>query len=208
MRKSLAIAAVLASILATGALVDRPDPGVHSGHGRAPDATEAAAIVRQAAFVRGSEFRAECRSSHRANNDPIVFPNQTGVSHIHEFFGNTSTNASSTLQSLRLGGTNCAPIADKAAYWVPTLYKNGVAVAPERVTVYYQGITDPTRAVPHPQGLKYVVGNSGATSPDQNPAARWSCVGFPESSRDFLSCPAGSKLETYLDFPKIGRAHV
>jgi hypothetical protein len=175
---------------------------MHAGHGYVPSEQQIRAIEAQAAEpVRGSEFLAECLSSHRQGDDPIVFPNQAGVSHIHEFFGNRTTNASSTLQSLKAGGTNCNPAADKAAYWVPTLYKNGNPVAPERVTIYYQGITHPERAVAHPQGLRYVVGNSAATNPDQNPSARWSCVGRPESSRDFMNCPAGSKLETYLDFP-------
>ena len=174
----------------------------HAGHGHTPDAREAAAIQEQLdAPLRGSEFRANCASSHRRGDDPIVFPNQPGVSHIHEFFGNRTTNAASTLQSLRLGTTNCDPQPDKSAYWVPTLYKNGVAVAPESVIIYYQGITQHQLAVAHPQGLRYVVGNSAATSPDQNPSARWSCVGYTESSRDFRNCPAGSKLETYLDFP-------
>lgn len=214
LRRAMTATAVMAALVVTGALVVKGQEraqaasgtaaahSIHSGHAQAPDAAEAAAIVaQQAAPVRGSEFRAECNPTSRAGNDPIVFPNQPNVSHNHQFFGNTSTSASSTLQSLRLGGTSCSPIADKAAYWVPTLYKNGVAVAPERVTIYYQGITAPTRAVPHQQGLKYVIGNSGATSPDQNPAARWSCLGFSESSRDFLNCPPGSKLQNYLDFP-------
>lgn len=193
----LAIAACL-----TTAVIGNAETIDHSGHGGAPSDDQAAAMVaQQAAPLRGSEFRAECRSSHRRGDDPIVFPGRAGVSHIHEFFGNTTTDAHSTLQSLRLGGTNCDPVSDKSAYWVPTLYQNGTPVAPERVTIYYQGITDHTRAVAHPQGLRYVIGNALATSPDQNPAARWSCVGYPESSRDFRSCPAGSKLENYLDFP-------
>jgi hypothetical protein len=194
---SLAIAAYL-----TTAVISNAETVDHSGHGGAPSDDQAAAMVaQQAAPVRGSEFRAECRSSHRSGDDPIVVPGRAGVSHIHEFFGNSTTDAHSTLQSLRLGGTNCDPVSDKSAYWVPTLYQNGTPVAPERVTIYYQGITDHTRAVAHPQGLRYVIGNALATSADQNPAARWSCVGYPESSRDFRSCPAGSKLENYLDFP-------
>lgn len=191
-------AAVLltASVVAGGSTVD------HLAHGQAPNAEQAAAMVaQQRAPVRGSEFRAECRSSHRAGNDPIVFPGQTGVSHIHEFFGNRTTNANSTLQSLRLGTTNCDPNVDLSAYWTPTLYQNGQPVPPERVTVYYQGITDHQRAVAPPQGLRYVIGNAQATSPDQNPAARWSCVGLPASGRDFPTCPPGTKLENYLDFP-------
>lgn len=151
--------------------------------------------------LRGSEFRADCASKGRAGDDPIVKYGQPGASHIHEFFGNTGTDAYSTLQSLSSGGTNCDPVTDLSAYWVPTLYRYGVPVAPEHVTIYYQGITDPQNAQPYPPGLKIVVGNAMATSPDQNPSARWSCVGYPESSRDFMNCPPGSKLETYLDFP-------
>ncbi|MFC9692962.1 DUF1996 domain-containing protein [Kribbella sp. NPDC056951] len=208
--KLLAAGVVLVGVVTALVIHDQPtsQAGVdhstmdHSQHGQVPSkAEEAAMMAAQAAPVRGSEFRAECRSSHRAGDDPIVFPGQSGGSHIHEFFGNTTTNANSTLQSLRLGGTNCDPVSDKSAYWTPTLYKNGVPVAPERVTIYYQGITDRTNARAYPQGLRYVIGNALATSPDQNPAARWSCVGQSQSSRDFLVCPAGTKLENYLDFP-------
>ncbi|WP_328994469.1 DUF1996 domain-containing protein [Kribbella sp. NBC_01245] len=199
MRKLIAVVALVALTACSNQGSQHVD---HSAHGGAPDPEQAAAMVaQQQAPVRGSEFRAECRSSHRAGDDPIVFPGQSGGSHIHEFFGNRTTNANSTLQSLRLGGTNCDPVADKSAYWVPTLYKNGQPVAPERVTIYYQGITENTKAVAYPQGLRYVIGNALATSPDQNPAARWSCVGQTPSSRDFLNCPAGTKLENYLDFP-------
>jgi hypothetical protein len=175
---------------------------VHAGHSVQLSAEQKRAIeAQQAAPVRGSEFRANCLSSHRAGNDPIVKPGQTGGSHIHEFFGNRSTDANSTLQSLGAATTNCDPNTDLSAYWVPTLYKNGSPVAPESVIVYYQGITNPQTARAYPPGLKVVVGNAAATNPDQNPSARWSCRGHSFSSRDFVNCPAGSKLETYLDFP-------
>src|SRR5215207_4125961 len=143
---------------------------LHAGHSvQLSEGQRKAIELQQAAPVRGSEFRANCLSSHRGGNDPIVKPGQTGASHIHEFFGNRSTNANSTLQSLGAATTNCDPSTDLSAYWVPTLYKNGVAVPPESVIVYYQGITNPATAKPYPPGLKIVVGNSGATSPDQNP---------------------------------------
>ncbi|MGP3981607.1 DUF1996 domain-containing protein [Streptomyces sp. KR80] len=209
MRRRLAATAAAGLLLITGA-ADSGIRAVRDGHSGAGHATHAyhftqaqkAAIVSQAAApLRGSEFRADCFSSHRRPDDPIVFPGQSGRSHIHEFYGNRTANASSTLESLSAGTTNCTPKTDLSSYWTPTLYKNGVPVAPERVTVYYQGITDRTRAVPHPRGLRYVVGNALATSPDDNPAARWSCVGRPESSRDFMTCPPGTKLENYLDFP-------
>ncbi len=189
--------AAVADAAAAGRAAD-----IHAGHSvQLSEAQKKAIELQQAAPVRGSEFRANCLSSHRGGNDPIVKPGQTGASHIHEFFGNRSTNANSTLQSLGAATTNCDPGTDLSAYWVPTLYKNGVAVAPESVIVYYQGITNPTTARAYPPGLKVVVGNAAALNKDENPSARWSCRGHSFADRDFVNCPPGSKLETYLDFP-------
>jgi hypothetical protein len=200
---SITVAALVAAGLTMGNAQAATSQSTHD-HGGAYSAEQAAAIKAQFvpnAFVRGSEFRAECVSKGRGGDDPIVKPGQPGASHIHEFYGNKTTDANSTLQSLRLGGSNCDPKLDLSAYWTPTLYKNGVAVPPEKVTVYYQGVFEKAGAVTPPQGLRIVVGNAVATSPDQNPAARWSCLGYPQASTDFISCPAGSKLQTYLDFP-------
>jgi hypothetical protein len=212
-RRAGALTVALLTLVTAGTLTARtpddaraatggPGAGDHAGHAYvlSPE-QERAALELQAAPVRGSEFRADCPSKGRAGDDPIVRPGQPGASHVHEFFGNTSTNAYSTLTSLRAAGTTCDPVADRSAYWVPTLYQNGQAVPPQSVRIYYQGITDRANVRPFPQGLRMVVGNPLATGPDQNPAARWSCVGQSQSSRDFLACPAGSKLETYLDFP-------
>ncbi|KXK63783.1 hypothetical protein AWW66_00945 [Micromonospora rosaria] len=214
LRRVGALGVALLTLAAAGTVADREaadarpttgGPAVTDSHADhryelSPE-QEAAALALQAAPVRGSEFRANCASKGRSPDDPIVRPGQAGASHVHEFFGNLTTNAYTNLASLVNGGTNCDPQADRSAYWVPTLYQNGRPVAPESVTIYYQGITDRLNVKPHPQGLKMVVGNPLATSADQNPAARWSCRGQSQSSRDFLACPAGSKLETYLDFP-------
>ena len=35
------------------------------------------------------QFLVECAFSHAAQDDPIVFPDQPGMSHLHVFFGNT-----------------------------------------------------------------------------------------------------------------------
>ena len=47
--------------------------------------------------LQGVNFISSCRTSHRAMDDPIVFPGYPGLSHDHTFVGNTTTNASSTL---------------------------------------------------------------------------------------------------------------
>jgi len=60
-------------------------------------------------------FLSVCLPSHVAKDDPIVHPGEPGASHQHEFFGNTTTDANSTYESLRAGGTTCRIAADKAA---------------------------------------------------------------------------------------------
>ncbi|MEV6653299.1 hypothetical protein [Streptomyces sp. NPDC051219] len=59
----------------------------HAGHAHTfTDAQKAAIVAQAAAPLRGSEFRADCFSSHRRGDDPIVFPGQAGRSHVHEFY--------------------------------------------------------------------------------------------------------------------------
>jgi hypothetical protein len=69
-------------------------------------------------------------------DDPIVYPGQPGRSHAHAFFGNRSTDASSTRGSLLQAVTTCKPRADKAAYWVPTLFQNRREVRPSKAQLY------------------------------------------------------------------------
>jgi hypothetical protein len=53
----------------------------------------------------GPWFQMVCTLGHRLRDDPIVFPSQPGVSHEHQFFGATGTNAFSTYaQQSRYGG--------------------------------------------------------------------------------------------------------
>jgi len=64
-------------------------------------------------------FLVKCEFSHRAQVDPIVDFGKTTSFHMHDFFGNTTTNANSTYNTLRAGGTTCDDPGDKAAYWIP-----------------------------------------------------------------------------------------
>src|SRR5205085_7645155 len=79
-------------------------------------------------------FRISCDFSHMANDDPIVFPNQPGRSHLHTFFGNTGTNAFSTADSIATtGNSTCrGGTANRSAYWVPSMIdtKTGAPVRP------------------------------------------------------------------------------
>ena len=64
-------------------------------------------------------FVVKCDFSHHAQVDPIVDFGNPKSHHLHEFFGNTTTNANSTYKTLRAGGTNCDDPKDTAAYWIP-----------------------------------------------------------------------------------------
>jgi flagellar basal body-associated protein FliL len=62
-------------------------------------------------------FLVKCGFSHRKRVDPIVDPGPPGTMshHMHDFFGNTTTDANSTYETLRAGGTTCDDPQDTAA---------------------------------------------------------------------------------------------
>lgn len=130
--------------------------------------------------VRVPEFNAACTYSHSLKDDPIVFPGLPGASHMHTFMGNRSTNANTTTESLLANtATSCGPATDLSAYWIPTLYENGVAVEPRGVAVYYGSrLPDPTKTVPFPQGLRMIAGDAKkqVATPAGAPGQFW-CAG-------------------------------
>jgi hypothetical protein len=135
----------------------------------AADAANGASRASGARF-----FISTCAFSHEAPDDPIVFPDHPNFSHLHTFVGNVSTNAFSTLASLRKAGTSCNRTADTASYWAPTLYVDGAPLAPDSATIYYRRLTiAPVK--PFPPGLRMVAGNSHAVTPQSTSITYWSC---------------------------------
>jgi hypothetical protein len=58
--------------------------------------------------------------SHTTADDPMFHFGEPGVGHLHDFFCNTSTDASSTYDSLVLAPDDtCKQEGDKSAYWAP-----------------------------------------------------------------------------------------
>ena len=101
------------------------------------------------------EFQADCSVSRpNAGDDPIVFPNKAGASHLHTFMGNTTTNAASTVESLSKGQTTCLAKGDLSAYWMPTLFNGNTPVNPEgeQVIYYKTGVKDYESVRPFPKG--------------------------------------------------------
>lgn len=149
------------------------------------------------------EFVAFCPPSHRAGDDPVVLPNMPGMSHSHDFMGNVSVAATSTITTMLMAGTTCDPLPDLSAYWVPTLYTADNQVIPiEKATIYYTvEIDDKDSLQPFPVGLTVIAGSAKAATPPNPGYFKWSCEGENLSSTtDFVICPVGSKLEMLLDF--------
>lgn len=71
----------------------------------------------------GGDFRVSCGFSHAAFDDPIVFPGQSGKTHLHQFFGNTSTRSASDIANMATTGksTCFGGTANRSGYWVPVL---------------------------------------------------------------------------------------
>ena len=99
-----------------------------------------------------------CTDSHRLKDDPIVFPGQPGASHLHEFTGSWSTNAFSTLESMRASGHTCE-LDDTAGYWTPVLYNaQGELIKKRFAAAYFLGNQTNRKYIqPFPAGLKMIV---------------------------------------------------
>lgn len=183
--------------LLTGALV--------VGTALAPVGTSTELVApRPANAAVSGMFKVICDFSHRAGDDPIVYPGQPGKAHLHDFFGNRTTDAFSTLASLSRGGTTCGNAHDKAAYWAPVLYQDGRAVTPTQVQAYYRGSNrDPGAIRTFPTGLKMVAGSSMATKPQSVDVAGWTCIDNPPNfSATMPTCKAGQKLRNRIRFPE------
>ncbi|MEA2843581.1 MAG: hypothetical protein QOJ69_1252, partial [Actinomycetota bacterium] len=149
-------------------------------------------------------FVSACRYSHSAPDDPIVFPGQSGASHAHDFFANTTTDAASTLESLQAGRTLCNRPGDKAAYWVPTLSDGGAVVRPDRVLAYYLVAgRDAGSVKPFPVGLRVVTDRNAGV-------VKWACIGGGQDTPEQADtpeqtgppdCPAGTHLVQRIHFP-------
>ena len=163
-------------------------------------------VPSAAAGVSERRFVVDCGFSHRLSDDPIVKPAMPGASHSHDFFGNRSTNAFSTLETLRAGSTTCSRNgADLSAYWAPTLTDAGKAIPPWGMSAYYttRG-KQPGTIKAFPDGLRIVAGNAAATAPQAPMVTVWTCgnIVSTESSRVPM-CPSGPRysLFAHVRFP-------
>lgn len=201
-RIRILIAAVAAFAIPVTVALAAQSASAGAGHAAVP-----------AAGSNQGKFESVCFYSHSAKDDAIIYPNQPGASpHMHDFLGNPSTDADSTVASLQAAGTNCMNKLDFAAYWVPSLLKGatippggglpvgGTPIQPSSVTVYYLS-NGKNNTQPFPLGLKLITGNAHATSPAQESHVFWGCsTSFP-TSPTAPTCPSGEELHVRVDFP-------
>jgi Domain of unknown function (DUF1996) len=100
-----------------------------------------------------ARFQVRCMPSHVATEDPIVSPGMPAA-HEHEFFGNTTTGAFSTYESMIVAPTTCSTLEDTAGYWTPTLFAvDGTRVSATSLLIYYRGNAN---TVPFPPDLRMI----------------------------------------------------
>jgi hypothetical protein len=149
-----------------------------------------------------------CPFSHSLPDDPIVYPGQPGMSHMHDFFGNRSTDAFSTYESLLGASTLCGEPADTAGYWTPALYKDGVKIDPAgshggdsvREQFYYRKSgTAPVQ--PFPANFRMIAGDAQATSVYRLSEIYWGCS---DNSTEKLALPPSCStgiITLHVGFP-------
>jgi hypothetical protein len=161
------------------------------------------------------EFRADCQYSHRAPDDPIVFPGLPGASHMHSFVGNKAVDADTVAGDLlKFTATTCKPVQDHSAYWVPTLYDNatGKPVETTGFRVYYRSLrNNSTGQMPIPNGLRMIAGDAKKKQPTPRGATgQFYCAFYGPGDLDGVArstngnwpiCGAPATLHFMLQFP-------
>ena len=162
-------------------------------------------------------FRFICSPGQLLSDDPIMYPGQSGRSHLHQFFGNTATNANSTYTSLRTGGeSTCNNMLNRSAYWIPAMMNGkGKVVRPDYISIYYKRrpTSDPEclRMAAKgcrdlPRGLRYIFGYNMATG--EGGAFYFNCDGptavpghYPDIVAAAQACPIGNRLGATISAP-------
>ena len=169
-----------------------------------PLRADAHASVRTPARADAEPFGwvVECAFVRHLTADPIVYPGQPNQGHLHDFFGNLTTDAFSNYGSLIEGDTTCALPADTGAYWVPAAYGSPGLIEPSDADFYYRASTDPTKIRAFPRGLRIVAGDGMATGPQSLRVIYWDCEdGGDDTDRTMpTDCQNGS-VSAHVRFP-------
>jgi Domain of unknown function (DUF1996) len=154
----------------------------------------------------GANFVVSCGFSHQKQVDPIFNyqplgtpEDQTKSGHVHDFFGNRTTDYYSTLETLQKGATTCNKPEDKAAYWIPTVSWTPTRGTPKTLQAsqtffYYRaGLKPPTTVKAFPTGLKIVT--------VEGKKVEWRCQGGTWSPTPPTRCGDNATLVVRIFFP-------
>ena len=175
-------------------------------------------------------FRFTCLAGQLAKDDPLMYPGQPGKSHLHQFFGNDGTNASSTYTSLRTtGGSSCTRSTgtspQRSAYWMPAMLDGaGNAVKADWMNTYYKQLPASNPAcgsapdashvgycVGMPNGLRYILGynmTKGTGGPTDTTSIDYWKMGFDCVTTDGQGTSYTGVKHTIADIAATGQCPV
>lgn len=151
----------------------------------------------------GGDFRLLCRFSHAAFDDPIVFPGRPGMTHLHQFFGNTKTGSASDLFNMANNGSSTCDggTLNRTGYWTPPLIyecppgstngcdvnRNGNITFGYVNNAYYKASSayapaDLAALQWFPVGLRMIAGNATSTAVLDPNIAKFACNGSAGST--------------------------
>lgn len=154
--------------------------------------------VCAAAYAGGAfEWGIVCDYTRSAEIDTIKFPDQIGISHLHDFAGSDFTRYTDTFAELNEDNTtscafnnNAFSKADQSLYWTQSLYRTttGNKVDVKEVIPYYrkQAGINYQNLHTYPEGWKFIAGDSTATAP-QKGVIDWGCGGGGGSNNGNLT---------------------
>lgn len=152
-------------------------------------------------------FRTVCTRSHFNRDDSLLYPGQVGRAHLHMYFGNTVSDASSTPESIRtVGNSTCrGGIANRSTYWVPAIIdtSDGAVIDMDHADVYYKTGYNGVRnedVKDIPEGLRMIAGDMNRTRLWQ-----WGPYDFRCGDKREFAIPAkcaSETLEVQLSFPQ------
>ncbi|MCZ8015487.1 MAG: DUF1996 domain-containing protein [Limnobacter sp.] len=156
-------------------------------------------------------FRTVCAPSHMLYDDPLVYPGQPGLAHLHVFFGNAAVTANSTAESIRTTGRSTCRggILNRSSYWIPALINTQTnrAEVPRTANIYYKtGLAHNEISHAIPRGLRMIAGDMNTSSelPWWLQVAMFECFNTPSMGKfqTIPNCPVGDELIAQIVFPQ------
>ena len=173
------------------------------------------------AFNRGS-YSVDCGVSDHNNSDNYMAApgKRNGAQHVHDYVGNTTTDANSDESSLQEGATSCVNGDQSVFFWPVVRDLNGTGpdvgedggsldgnvgsiLKPRSAELSFRGHGD-REVQPMPAHLMIIMGNAKAGAQDQaNVNAKYTCEKTPDRVTDkYPICgDTGGRLVRTLDYP-------